>query len=90
MRYKLNYTVRMLVIGRVCGETPFFFFFFFSTPLQPIMATAISKLDSYKLETKFGDGYVKDNNYEWKAAGRIHEMEAEAVAWPRGIWMRLA
>lgn len=34
------------------------------------MATAISKLDSYKLETKFGDGYVENNNYEWRFSTR--------------------
>lgn len=34
------------------------------------MATAISKLNSYKLETKFGKGYVENNNYEWKFSTR--------------------
>lgn len=44
------------------------------------MATAISKLDSYKLETKFGDGYVKNNNYEWKFSTR---QPAGSTKWRR-------
>lgn len=30
------------------------------------MATPISKLDNFKLETQFGDGYVDNSTYEWK------------------------
>lgn len=29
------------------------------------MATPISKLDNFKLETRFGDGYVDNSTYEW-------------------------
>lgn len=31
-----------------------------------IMATPVSKLDHFKLETRFGDGFVENSTYEWK------------------------
>lgn len=34
------------------------------------MATAISKLETYKLETKFDAGYVENSNFEWKFSTR--------------------
>lgn len=30
------------------------------------MTTPVSKLDNFKLETKFGDGYVENRTYEWQ------------------------
>lgn len=34
------------------------------------MATPISKLDNFKLETRFGVGYVENSTYEWKYSTR--------------------
>lgn len=30
------------------------------------MATSISKLDNFKLETRFDEGYVENKTYEWQ------------------------
>lgn len=34
------------------------------------MATPISKLDHFKLETRFGDGYVENSTYQWQYSTR--------------------
>lgn len=34
------------------------------------MAIPISKLDRFKMETEFGDGYVMQTTYEWELSAR--------------------
>lgn len=44
------------------------------------------KLDDFKLETEFGEGYVKNSTYEWEAADRSKDVDVWMGACPGAFY----
>lgn len=43
------------------------------------MAIAISKLDRFKIETEFGNGYVEQTTYKWELSARNRQTKSKWV-----------